>query len=235
MSSVERQLSPNQRLAQVMKDLQISNKGLAHRMQQCSQQDGGQPVRPTHTTVARYIAGRNRPRPRTLEVLAAALGEKAGRSVTPEEIGYQEIAPPPNPSEVWSRWAERQLAEKMNRQLREIGINTGPAGADAEREAQAGRGAEIPSSSTGNASLDELDVVWRAKHPDREGRVQARRDAQAVHFAMSSELDAMQEAGMAELMNSMPGTVGRSALSDYRAGTALADRGDGHDRGGWER
>jgi hypothetical protein len=52
-----------------------------------------------------------------------------------------------------------------------------------------------------NAKLAGGNDVWLAQHPDREERIRARRDADAVHIAMSHELAAVQEARMDEVMD----------------------------------
>ncbi|MFE3025881.1 hypothetical protein [Nocardia tengchongensis] len=88
----------------------------------------------------------------------------------------------------------------------------------AEREAQAA-----------GASLADLHKTWFAEHPDRDERIRARRDADAVHIAMSRELDAMQEAGAAEVrqwyvVERPEAPADTSApLANYRPGSALAD------------
>lgn len=125
MSSVERRQMPNERLAALMAGLNVNKKGLANRMREASRADGGEAVSPTHTTIARYLSGEySQPKPRSVEVMAAALSQKAGRPVTAEEIGYQPSQS--DPSQAWTRWAERQLVEQMNRQLRELGITRSP-------------------------------------------------------------------------------------------------------------
>ncbi|MFJ9367666.1 hypothetical protein ACIRRA_25050 [Nocardia sp. NPDC101769] len=71
-----------------MQELGVSNKGLAHRMREASQRDGGKPIATSHTTIARYRAGENEPRPRALELMLSVLSRKAGRRIAAEQIGY---------------------------------------------------------------------------------------------------------------------------------------------------
>lgn len=80
----------NVRLATLLAERGISAKGLAFRMKQFSEQDGGQPVSPKHTTIARYIAGENRPKQRSIDVMVGVLSIMTGRSLKPSDIGYEE-------------------------------------------------------------------------------------------------------------------------------------------------
>ncbi|MEU6563328.1 hypothetical protein [Nocardia nova] len=46
----------------------------------------------------------------------------------------------------------------------------------------------VNHQSKAAAALDKLNAAWLAQHPDRDERIQARRDADAVHFAQRQEL-----------------------------------------------
>ncbi|WP_306364632.1 hypothetical protein [Nocardia sp. CC227C] len=80
----------NLRLATLMAERGISAKSLAARMQQYSEQDGGQPVRPKHTNITRYIAGTNRPKQRSIDVMVGVLSVMTGQALTAADIGYPE-------------------------------------------------------------------------------------------------------------------------------------------------
>ncbi|MFE3986561.1 hypothetical protein ACFXPR_18945 [Nocardia tengchongensis] len=92
----------NVRLATLMAEWGVSAKGLAHRMQQFSEQDGGQPVRPKHTTIARYIAGENHPKRRSVDVMLGVLSVVTGRALTGADIGYPEQSKPDDLAEIKS-------------------------------------------------------------------------------------------------------------------------------------
>lgn len=86
--------SPNHRLAAVMREAGVSNKGLARRMQVLSRQDGRAPVSPSHTTIAKYLNGTiKRPTDRACRVIVAVLSGQLGRPLTLEAIGYGDVAP----------------------------------------------------------------------------------------------------------------------------------------------
>ena len=77
---------PNRRLAAVMQEAGISNKGLAKRVRDLAHQDGYE-ISPDHVAVRRWLDGKG-PRGRTWHYLAKALSTKLGRRVTLEEIGF---------------------------------------------------------------------------------------------------------------------------------------------------
>ncbi|MEV6101476.1 hypothetical protein [Nocardia sp. NPDC051981] len=78
----------NERLAAVMAEVGLRPKGLANRMRQYSEQDGGRPVHPKHTNVGRYIDGVNRPSQRSLDVMLSVLSIEARRPLSAADIGY---------------------------------------------------------------------------------------------------------------------------------------------------
>ncbi|MFI9414936.1 hypothetical protein [Nocardia gamkensis] len=86
------------------------------------------------------------------------------------------------------------------------------------------------SKSSAQSAIDAAHAAWFADHPDREERTRARGDADAVQLAASRDLDVIQQARMRELMSWVPA---RSALADYRPGSALM--GLNNDREGVER
>ncbi|WP_330179629.1 hypothetical protein OHB26_24680 [Nocardia sp. NBC_01503] len=89
MNATRQQLTrPNEHLDQLIARLRLPNKTIARKMIECSQGDGGEPVNPGGGTIGRYRAGVHRPNARSAEVLAQALSELAGRTVTVDEIGY---------------------------------------------------------------------------------------------------------------------------------------------------
>ncbi|MET7773407.1 hypothetical protein [Nocardia sp. NPDC005366] len=50
----------------------------------------------------------------------------------------------------------------------------------------------IPARPRSQAAIDAIERKWHTDHPDRDERVQARRDADAVHLAASQDLDELQ-------------------------------------------
>ncbi|OBF63931.1 hypothetical protein A9X06_09280 [Mycobacterium sp. 852002-51759_SCH5129042] len=89
----------NESLARLLNELEISNKGLAHRICERSQRDGGKPVKTGHTAIARYISGEYTPSDRNRQLLIAVLSEKAGRAISGDEIGYPDRAIDPDPAD----------------------------------------------------------------------------------------------------------------------------------------
>lgn len=88
----DRQVVPNRHLAAVMQLAGASNKGLARRVRELSDRDGGAPVQADHVQVARWLNGSIRqPHPRTCRLIARALAEKLGRPVKLAEIGYTDV------------------------------------------------------------------------------------------------------------------------------------------------
>lgn len=81
---------PNRRLAAVMAEARVSNKGLAARVREFAQRDG-HVISTDHVSVRRWLDGVS-PRGGTQHYIAAALGSKLGRCVTPEEIGFSDSA-----------------------------------------------------------------------------------------------------------------------------------------------
>lgn len=76
---------PNQRLAAVMAEAGISNKGLAAQVRARGERDG-YAIAADHVSVRRWLGG-SMPRGRTSEYIALVLGAKLGRRVTPTELG----------------------------------------------------------------------------------------------------------------------------------------------------
>ena len=61
---------PNRRLAALMREAGMTNKGLAKRMTDLSNIDGGEPIAPSHTNVEKWLSGATRrPKARTCHVL----------------------------------------------------------------------------------------------------------------------------------------------------------------------
>ncbi|WP_163547817.1 hypothetical protein [Candidatus Frankia nodulisporulans] len=78
---------PNRRLAAVMAEAGVSNKGLAARVADAARQDGHQ-ISPDHVSVRRWLDGVE-PRGKTPHYIALALGSKLGRRLPLEEIGFR--------------------------------------------------------------------------------------------------------------------------------------------------
>lgn len=90
---------PNERLIRLMAEHNVTNKGLARRMREYSERDGGPLLKTTHTTIARYLSGAtDRPSERSCAVMAAVLSHLTGRTLTTEDLGY--------PDETFSKGAE---------------------------------------------------------------------------------------------------------------------------------
>lgn len=83
---------PNRRLAALMREAGLTNKGLAKRMTDLSNVDGGDPIAPTHTNVDKWLRGETRrPKARTCHVLVRVLSNALGRPVTVDDVGYGEV------------------------------------------------------------------------------------------------------------------------------------------------
>ncbi|MFD7846140.1 helix-turn-helix domain-containing protein [Nocardia sp. NPDC059764] len=82
--------TPNLRLASVMSELGLSNKGFARLMCQVSRQDGGAPVSPGGSSLARYKSGEHQPSARTLQVMVKVLEQITGRRFTTGDLGYSD-------------------------------------------------------------------------------------------------------------------------------------------------
>lgn len=80
--------TPNTRLAAVMTELRLSNKGFARLMSEVSRQDGGAPVSPGGSTLARYKSGEHQPSARTLQVMVKVLEQLTGRRFSAQDLGY---------------------------------------------------------------------------------------------------------------------------------------------------
>jgi len=78
---------PNSRLAAVMAEARVSNKGLAARLRELAQRDGPHAISPDHVSVRRWLDG-VKPRGDTQHYIALALSSKLGRRVKPEELGF---------------------------------------------------------------------------------------------------------------------------------------------------
>ncbi|AJE85251.1 hypothetical protein SLNWT_4875 [Streptomyces albus] len=81
---------PNYRLAALMGEAGVSNKGLAKRVQEVARRRGSH-VGTTHVAVQRWLDGSGI-QPQTAAFLAEALGEKLRRRVAPVDIGFPETA-----------------------------------------------------------------------------------------------------------------------------------------------
>lgn len=86
--------TPNHRLDAKMREAGATNKGLAKRMRDTSAQDNGDPISPSHTSIAKYLSGQiAQPSDRSCQVIAKVLGHMLGRPVTLDDIGYARVAP----------------------------------------------------------------------------------------------------------------------------------------------
>ncbi|MFJ4651486.1 hypothetical protein ACIP5Y_09465 [Nocardia sp. NPDC088792] len=85
-----RSYTPNLKLAALMRELRLSNKGFARLMGEISRQDGGQPVTPDGSTLSRYKSGQHQPSARSCQVMVKVLEQICGHPVTPADIGYSE-------------------------------------------------------------------------------------------------------------------------------------------------
>lgn len=84
-----REKTPNHRLAALLAEAGMSKKGFARRLRDLSTHDGGEPIRPTHTNVDKWISGdTRRPTERTCQVIAKVLSRELGRPVTLADVGY---------------------------------------------------------------------------------------------------------------------------------------------------
>jgi tetratricopeptide (TPR) repeat protein len=87
-----REREPNHRLAALMQEAGLSNKGLAKRMRDLSNSDGGEPIAPSHTNVDKWVSGETRrPKARTCHVLAKVFTQVLGRPITMDDVGYGEV------------------------------------------------------------------------------------------------------------------------------------------------
>lgn len=84
----------NHRLAARMREAGATNKGLAKRMRDASEEDDGEPIAPSHTSIAKYLSGQiAQPSDRSCQVMVKVLSEKLGRPLTLDDIGYARVAP----------------------------------------------------------------------------------------------------------------------------------------------
>jgi hypothetical protein len=83
------QRQPNKRLAAVMTEAGISNKGLAARVK-AEADRRRQYIAPDHVSVKRWLDG-TRPHVDTIRCIAAALAAKLGRPITPADIGFDNV------------------------------------------------------------------------------------------------------------------------------------------------
>jgi tetratricopeptide (TPR) repeat protein len=83
---------PNHRLAALMSEAGLTNKGLAKRMTDLSNIDGGEPIAPSHTNVEKWLSGATRrPKARTCHVLVRVLSNALGRPITVDDVGYGQV------------------------------------------------------------------------------------------------------------------------------------------------
>lgn len=78
-------MSPNHLLAAVLDDAGMSRAGLAQRVNDLGAASGLR-LRYDHTSVGRWLKGQ-RPRGRSVELVCAALGDRLGRVITPQDVG----------------------------------------------------------------------------------------------------------------------------------------------------
>lgn len=81
-----RQGEPNERLAEAMRDANMSNKALARAVRETSIRRG-QPLSTDHTAVGRWLNGMN-PRTSTAAIVVDVLGAKLGRTLSPADLGF---------------------------------------------------------------------------------------------------------------------------------------------------
>ncbi|MFD7846141.1 hypothetical protein ACFV4K_24760 [Nocardia sp. NPDC059764] len=74
-----------------MGGLRLSNTGLAKRMRDASQLDGGKPLATSHTNIAKYVAGQHTPTPRACQVMLNVMGQLANHRFAPADIGYPDV------------------------------------------------------------------------------------------------------------------------------------------------
>ncbi|MFQ6147260.1 sporulation protein [Streptomyces seoulensis] len=83
---------PNEHLIAVMYEAKVSNKGLAKRMRDASDQQGFS-LGTTHVSVQRWRNGAGI-QPQTAAIMADVLSAKLGRRVTPGDLGFFDPTPP---------------------------------------------------------------------------------------------------------------------------------------------
>ncbi|MTJ60570.1 hypothetical protein [Nocardia seriolae] len=74
-----------------MGGLRLTNHGLARRMRDASQLDGGKPLATSNTNIAKYLAGQHTPTPRVCQVMLNVLGQLANHHLTPADIGFPNV------------------------------------------------------------------------------------------------------------------------------------------------
>jgi len=89
-----RQRVPNAQLHALMREAEMSNKGLAARVRALSRADGGGEVSTTHTLVGKWLNGEvRRPSDRNLHLTAKVLSQALGRAAAVRELGYDDVQP----------------------------------------------------------------------------------------------------------------------------------------------
>ncbi|WP_328978017.1 sporulation protein [Streptomyces canus] len=89
---------PNAKLIAIMEEAQVSNKGLAKRMQETATQRGLD-LGTTHISVQRWRNGSGI-RPQAAAVMADVLSAKLGRRITPGDLGFFDLSQPAAPQPV---------------------------------------------------------------------------------------------------------------------------------------
>ncbi|MET8131454.1 sporulation protein [Streptomyces sp. NPDC005251] len=89
---------PNARLIAVMDEANVSNKGLAKRMQDAAAQHGTS-LGTTHVAVQRWRDGAGI-QPQTAAIMADVIGAKLGRRISPGDLGFFDHAQPASPQPI---------------------------------------------------------------------------------------------------------------------------------------
>ncbi|SOD62099.1 hypothetical protein SAMN06297387_104269 [Streptomyces zhaozhouensis] len=95
---------PNHRLAALMREAGVSNKGLAKRVQDVARQRGIH-LGTTHVAVQRWLNGSGI-QPQTAAFLASALGEKLRRRLSPADLGFPALSTAPTPAAPSAAYAD---------------------------------------------------------------------------------------------------------------------------------
>jgi hypothetical protein len=194
-----RTVQPNLRLAEVMRRVACSHKGLAARVRKVAAEHG-EDLLTDHVTVKRWLEGAV-PRGRTPEFIAEALSRKAGSRITTDDIGMAPAATPVRTADTALEYAE--TVEEA--EVRLTDLTRHDLAADA-----------VARSEVTPAAWYRPVVPWLITRPESVARGEGRRvglsEVEAVRTTTSAFMRMDFQYG---------GGHARAALAQYFAGEVL--------------
>ena len=171
MIELSTEKAPNPLLAAVMAEAGVSNKGLAARVRALAERDG-RPVSSDHVSVRRWLDG-STPRGRTSEYVAAALGAKLGRRVTPADIGLIADTDLPHEAETDQDGDPVEVSQRAWHDIRQhVGLNQAKLHAQAaDLYEPSWRLPQAPMLTQGSwlpdkpIALEDIELEWEPSPP----------------------------------------------------------------------